>query len=96
MSGSSHPMGGMDSAADTRTQLSAITGFTLLLLIAGMYVPAAFVNLGIRAEDVRGAIMPSRTRTEAPNITMLRLRLASTVSTKGTASMDRCREAVIR
>jgi manganese oxidase len=42
----------------TRPQLVTITGFTLLLLIAGMFVPAAFVNLGVRAEEVRSAIMP--------------------------------------
>lgn len=29
-----------------------------ILLIGGMFVPAAFVNLAIRAEEVRGAIMP--------------------------------------
>ena len=42
----------------TRTQIVALTGFTMLALLAGMFVPAAFVNLGIRAEEVRGAIMP--------------------------------------
>ena len=42
----------------TRPQILALTGFTLLALLAGMFVPAAFVNLGVRAEDVRGTIMP--------------------------------------
>jgi hypothetical protein len=42
----------------TRPQLVALTLFTLFMLIGGMFVPAAFVNLGVRAEEVRGAIMP--------------------------------------
>jgi manganese oxidase len=42
----------------TRPQLATITIVTLLALLAGMFVPAAFVNLGLRAEDVRSAIMP--------------------------------------
>jgi FtsP/CotA-like multicopper oxidase with cupredoxin domain len=42
----------------TRPQIVALTGFTLFALLAGMFVPAAFVNLGVRAEEVRGAIMP--------------------------------------
>jgi FtsP/CotA-like multicopper oxidase with cupredoxin domain len=42
----------------TRAQLGALIIFTTIVLIAGMFVPAAFVNLGIRAESVRGAIMP--------------------------------------
>ena len=42
----------------TRPQLVALTLFTLFALIAGMFVPAAFVNLGVRAEEVRGVIMP--------------------------------------
>jgi len=50
------PEGTADSA--TRPQIVALTVFTLLALLAGMFVPAAFVNLGIRAEEVRGAIMP--------------------------------------
>ena len=44
--------------AVTRPQLITVTVFTLLALFAGMFVPAAFVNLGIRAEEMRGAIMP--------------------------------------
>jgi FtsP/CotA-like multicopper oxidase with cupredoxin domain len=42
----------------TRPQIAALTGFTLVALLAGMFVPAAFVNLGVRAEEVRSAIMP--------------------------------------
>src|SRR5205823_3962385 len=42
----------------TRPQLVALTLFTLFALIGGMSVPAAFVNLGVRAEEVRGVIMP--------------------------------------
>jgi FtsP/CotA-like multicopper oxidase with cupredoxin domain len=45
-------------AYPTRTQLAALTGCTLLLLLAGMFVPAAFVNLTVSAEEVRGSIMP--------------------------------------
>ena len=51
--------GGHRMQADvTRPQLVAVTVFTLLMLIAGMTLPAAFVNLGLSAHDVRGAIMP--------------------------------------
>lgn len=42
----------------TNAQLVTLTAFTGICLIAGMLVPAAFVNLSIRAEDVRGSIMP--------------------------------------
>jgi FtsP/CotA-like multicopper oxidase with cupredoxin domain len=35
-----------------------LTVFTLLMLIAGMFAPAAFVNLRVRAEEVRATIMP--------------------------------------
>ena len=42
----------------TRPQLVAVTLFTLLMLVAGMTLPAAFVNLRLSAHDVRGAIMP--------------------------------------
>ena len=42
----------------TRPQLTALTATTTLALLAGMFVPAAFVNVGIRAKEVRGAIMP--------------------------------------
>jgi FtsP/CotA-like multicopper oxidase with cupredoxin domain len=45
-------------AQPTRTQLAALTGCTLLLLFAGMFVPAAFVNMRVSAEEVRSAIMP--------------------------------------
>jgi len=42
----------------TRPQIVALAGFTLFALLAGMFVPAAFVNLGVRAEEVRSSIMP--------------------------------------
>ena len=42
----------------TRPQLIAVTVFTLLMLIAGMTLPAAFFNLRLTAEEVGGAIMP--------------------------------------
>jgi FtsP/CotA-like multicopper oxidase with cupredoxin domain len=45
-------------ASPTRPQIATLTGFTLLTLLAGMFVPAAFVNLRIKAEEVRSAIMP--------------------------------------
>jgi FtsP/CotA-like multicopper oxidase with cupredoxin domain len=48
----------MKAEGVTRPQLVTITVFTLFALFAGMFVPAAFVNLGVRAEDVRSAIMP--------------------------------------
>ena len=52
----------------TRTQLVAVTGFTLLMLIAGMYVPAAFFNLRLSSESVGRSIMPPGmiTTTETP------------------------------
>jgi uncharacterized protein DUF4396/multicopper oxidase len=56
----SMPMaGGSGMQADvTRPQLVTITLFTVLMLTAGMTLPAAFVNLRLSAHDVRGAIMP--------------------------------------
>ncbi len=60
-----HEMGNMPMATGsgmrgdvTRPQLVTITLFTLLMLAAGMTLPAAFVNLRLSAHDVRGAIMP--------------------------------------
>ncbi len=60
-----HDMGGMPMAGGpamrasvTRAQLVTVTIFTLLMLMAGMTLPAAFVNLRLSAHDVRGAIMP--------------------------------------
>lgn len=63
MPGASNASGERKQAADpvravTRAQLTTVTVFTTVLLLAGMFVPAAFVNLQIRAEEVRGAIMP--------------------------------------
>jgi FtsP/CotA-like multicopper oxidase with cupredoxin domain len=48
----------VDSGAVTRPQLITVTVVTLLALLAGMFIPAAFVNLSVRAEEVRSAIMP--------------------------------------
>jgi len=42
----------------TRPQLAAVTGFTLLMLVTGMFAPAAFNNLRVTAEEVGGVIMP--------------------------------------
>jgi hypothetical protein len=42
----------------TRTQLATVTSFTVLMLIAGMFVPAAFVNVRVSADQVGRAIMP--------------------------------------
>jgi hypothetical protein len=53
-----HEMHGNSAEPVTRPQIVALTGFTLFALLAGMFVPAAFVNLGVRAEEVRGSIMP--------------------------------------
>jgi len=47
-----------DGDVVTRPQLTALTGVTFLSLLAGMFVPGAFVNLSVRAEEVRSAIMP--------------------------------------
>ena len=51
-------MSGMDRPTATPAQLAAVTGFTLVLLLAGMSVPAAFLNLRIDALSVARAIMP--------------------------------------
>jgi FtsP/CotA-like multicopper oxidase with cupredoxin domain len=58
--GAHQGMGDEDDPAErvTRTQLATLSGVTLLALLAGMFVPAAFVNLRVSAEEVRGAIMP--------------------------------------
>lgn len=48
-----------DRSGPTRAKLVTVSGFTVFLLIAGVSIPAAFVNLGLRAEDVRGLIMPA-------------------------------------
>jgi manganese oxidase len=60
-----HQMDSMKSAGGpgmhvdvTRPQLVALTMFTFLMLITGMTLPAAFVNLRLSAHDVGGAIMP--------------------------------------
>jgi hypothetical protein len=65
-----HNMGGMDNAGmpmdgesvkpfgPTRPQLVTLTVFTLLMLVVGMTLPSAFVNVRLSAHDVRGVIMP--------------------------------------
>src|SRR6195256_4439548 len=58
MAGEEHATHGAGSERVTRPQIVALTGFTLFALLAGMFVPAAFVNLGVRAEEVRSTIMP--------------------------------------
>ncbi|MDQ2929989.1 MAG: DUF4396 domain-containing protein [Gemmatimonadota bacterium] len=52
----------------TRAQLAAVTGFTLVMLVAGMYGPAIFFNLRLSAESVGRSIMPPGmiTTTETP------------------------------
>ncbi len=42
----------------TRPQLASVTGFTVLMLAAGMALPALVVNMRLSARDVGGAIMP--------------------------------------
>jgi len=42
----------------TRPQLAAVTMTTALMLLAGMTLPALFVNMRLSARDVGGAIMP--------------------------------------
>jgi FtsP/CotA-like multicopper oxidase with cupredoxin domain len=50
---------GHEMASDvTVPQLAAVTGFTTLMLLAGLIVPSFYVNLGLSARDVGGAIMP--------------------------------------
>ena len=44
--------------AVTTAQMAALAAVTTLALVSGMFIPAAFYNMGISAEEVRGAIMP--------------------------------------
>jgi FtsP/CotA-like multicopper oxidase with cupredoxin domain len=46
------------SKAPTRAQLIAVTCFTALMLIAGMTLPSAFVNMRLSAHEVGKLIMP--------------------------------------
>jgi manganese oxidase len=48
----------MMSSDVTRPQLAAVAGFTLLMLAAGMALPALVVNMALSARDVGGLIMP--------------------------------------
>ncbi|MDQ6893353.1 MAG: DUF4396 domain-containing protein [Acidobacteriota bacterium] len=53
------PMSGGAMESDlTGAQLAAVTAFTLIMLVGGMALPAAFVNLRLSAHEVGGAIMP--------------------------------------
>ena len=64
MKGMEHMEGNKRASEDaktnavTRPQLVTLTGVTFLALLSGMFVPGAFVNLSVRAEEVRSAIMP--------------------------------------
>ncbi len=52
-------MGKDDSPfAATSAQIATLVAVTILALVSGMYIPAAFYNLRISGEQVRGAIMP--------------------------------------
>jgi FtsP/CotA-like multicopper oxidase with cupredoxin domain len=54
-----HAMAGMPQAPGvTRTQLAALTACSLLVLLAGMFVPATRINLALSAEQVGRSIMP--------------------------------------
>ena len=56
----------------TRAQLVAVTGFTSLMLLAGMTLPSAFVNMRLSAHEVGKLIMPLGmiTTQETPAATM--------------------------
>jgi FtsP/CotA-like multicopper oxidase with cupredoxin domain len=56
----------------TRAQLVAVTAFTSLMLIAGMTLPSAFVNMRLSAHEVGKLIMPPGmiTTQETPAATM--------------------------
>ena len=63
MAGMKGPEGKKSQSTDgenavTRPQLVTVSVVTLLALVSGMFVPAAFVNMRIRPEEVRSAIMP--------------------------------------
>jgi FtsP/CotA-like multicopper oxidase with cupredoxin domain len=53
--GSGHPMG---TPAATTAQLAAVTFVTILMLAAGMTIPALHLNMRINAQEVRDTIMP--------------------------------------
>jgi hypothetical protein len=83
--------GGDGMATDvTRPQLVTITLFTLLMLAAGMTLPAAFVNLRLSAHDVRGAIMPPGMimTQETPAAAMLDMAAADPRDVTATYGLD--------
>jgi FtsP/CotA-like multicopper oxidase with cupredoxin domain len=98
-----HKMSGMDHAGMsmrggsgmhsdvTRPQLVTITLFTLLMLAAGMTLPAAFVNLRLSAHDVRGAIMPPGMimTQETPAAAMLDMAAVDPRDVTATYGLDR-------
>ncbi|MDD5579984.1 MAG: DUF4396 domain-containing protein [Methylobacter sp.] len=59
-----HDQGGTSSGSQhngkkpTRAQLTAVAGFTCLMLIAGLSLPSVFVNLRLTAHQVGKLIMP--------------------------------------
>lgn len=79
--GASHAKG-MTMPGPTLAQLVAVSGFTVVLVIAGLAVPAAFVNLGLHARDVRGFIMP-------PGMIMTPETSAETMHDMAAAEIDR-------
>jgi FtsP/CotA-like multicopper oxidase with cupredoxin domain len=93
-----HEMGNMPMAGRsgmetdvTRAQLVTITLFTLLMLVAGMSLPAAFVNLRLSAHDVRGAIMPPGMimTQETPAAAMLDMAAVDPRDVTATYGLDR-------
>ena len=96
MSGTDHAgmsmRGGSGMHSDvTRPQLVTITLFTLLMLAAGMTLPAAFVNLRLSAHDVRGAIMPPGMimTQETPAAAMLDMAAVDPRDVTATYGLDR-------
>jgi FtsP/CotA-like multicopper oxidase with cupredoxin domain len=77
--------------AFTRPQLVTITLFTLLMLAAGMTLPAAFVNLRLSTHDVRGAIMPPGMimTQETPAAAMLDMAAVDPRDVTATYGLDR-------
>ncbi len=49
---------GLPGEPPTRAQLATVGGFTGLMLVAGLSLPAAFVNMRLTAHEVGGLVMP--------------------------------------